>query len=1092
MTDHVAPQSDQSDPSPEWRQWALPRRGDGVRRVFRIGTVAGLNGLPERHRPDLDEALANELTDPELARLAREHLDGRPNPVGAAVAGIVLRRTEHAHADTMRGMHRRRDDHPRGLDAQAAVREHLDAWTAHHGPAFAVAAAVEDLAATVTAHHQGGCFVRPVAPENLPNKLHVWAPDDGPLAAARTLVAAVDDAEHARICARVAEHRDTPVKRLAASLLVPDRADWAAEVLAERVLSRESRLGERLTWSLVNGSEHLRLLRRQAFEPYYVSREAVAEAVAGLGPDLLPVIVKTLGYKAVNAADRAELYNGAALLPTDEAMTLLLDRGADPRAAAAATAAAARFPDRAARLTAARAATAAPLERTRLAALVTATPACAAAPGLTDAERAALDALTAETALPEAEPGRLPGLLVSPPWNGRPKTKAPRHIEGLTSPAPVIVGRAGEYEQALATEPDLVEWDDAYWGDDDAYTPYLDGFNARDSGLAQLARKGPAVADDVAESIRRSPWAGRALTPIRSGTAAAIAAHWLVRLKDGGGPALDWFDRHGPHAAHLLVPHAFGPKAYQRTTARAGLRLVAWRHGTEAVLRAVRPHGPEAVAAVEALLDPELTQPLLNAPGSWHWIDTGQLPPVLLKDRSAVLSGTALTNLIEVLAQWAPRVPYPGVAIVTGHLDRASLARFSLGLAERWIGEGTPGDGIWTVGQLARFGGAAAARLLEEHAPRWHARRPEWTDAGLEALAALPARHAFAPLYRLSRNAKRPQVREAAARRCAAVADRLGTAPETLADRFAPALGLDRAVTLDFGPRSFRVDVDDRLNLSVTDATGKTRARPPKPGVRDDAEKAAASLARYRRLAKDLAGEIAFQSARLEDAMHAGRVWEPDEFARLAAHPVLGSLARRLLWLGETGTGPQGFRLAEDGSPTDVDDKPFDLGPDARVRLAHPALLGPGLAPWTEVFADYEVLQPFDQLARPALLLTREEAESGILHRFTGRTAVFGRLREVMTWKQLSWGEYRPEGAEYRAWRFDRELPGGARLLVEIDPTFVHPEPDPQGRHRVLGIWFSATKNRHRDVPALRGDALDPVTVSEILAGLSRATGLLT
>ncbi|MFD9591146.1 DUF4132 domain-containing protein [Kitasatospora sp. NPDC059973] len=31
----------------------------------------------------------------------------------------------------------------------------------------------------------------------------------------------------------------------------------------------------------------------------------------------------------------------------------------------------------------------------------------------------------------------------------------------------------------------------------------------------------------------------------------------------------------------------------------------------------------------------------------------------------------------------------------------------------------------------------------------------------------------------------------------------------------------------------------------------------------------------------------------------------------------------------------------------------------ASVRLAHPLLLGDGLADWSELFADHEILQPF-------------------------------------------------------------------------------------------------------------------------------------
>jgi hypothetical protein len=218
---------------------------------------------------------------------------------------------------------------------------------------------------------------------------------------------------------------------------------------------------------------------------------------------------------------------------------------------------------------------------------------------------------------------------------------------------------------------------------------------------------------------------------------------------------------------------------------------------------------------------------------------------------------------------------------------------------------------------------------------------------------------------------------------------------------------------------------------------------------------------------------------------------------------VLASLARGLLWIGETPEGPQGFRLAEDGSFADVDDKPLALADGGRVRLAHPVLLGPDLPLWTEVFADYEILQPFQQLSRPALTLTEEEARTGVLDRFSGATASFGALVELLDWRRLHWGDGRPDGATYEHTHlFARELPraalnaesaavvADAHLLAEIDPSPDYREPDPEGRHRILWIWFSPTKNRRRGVPTLRGDALDPVLVAEILAGLGRATGI--
>jgi hypothetical protein len=693
--------------------------------------------------------------------------------------------------------------------------------------------------------------------------------------------------------------------------------------------------------------------------------------------------------------------------------------------------------------------------------------------------------------LPEAPLGGLPHVLVSPPWSRRRDTKAPKRIEGLPVPAPQLVGRPGEFEAALALEPRRTEWDDAEF-DQPEFHGYRTGWDLADNCLSQLAHLGPAVADLAAEYIEDYPWCGRALLPIRSVLAAKTAAHWFLRLKDGRGPGLDWFDRHGLHAVQLLLPEAFGPKAYQRTTARGALRLLAWRYGADAVQDAALPSGPEAAAAVAAVTaDPH--HPLLNDPRPGWWAGPDRLPPVLTADRAAILPPTAVRHLIDVLSQWAPRVPYPGLAAAAAACDRDSLARFSLALAEHWIEADSPSGDDWAASQLAYFGLPEAAALLETAIPRWGGRRAALAAVAMEALAAFPATTAFPPLYRLSRGRMPEGPSRVAAERARAVAMRVGTAPEPLADRLAPTLGLDdpATLTLDFGPRAFHVKPDDRLNLAIVDDTGRSRARLPRPGVRDDAAVAAASIARHRQLTKDLAAALAFHSARLEDAMLDGRLWTVPEFARLTAHPILSALARGLLWIGGTAEAAQCFRIAEDGSLADVDDKPFTLADDDLVRLAHPVLLGPDLQPWTQVFADYAILQPFDQLARPASRLLPAEVESGVLHRFTGATATCAGLTTVMDLEHLTHIRGRDLPIEHCS-AFAKALPGGVHLMAEVSPD---PDPRrPDDLHRIQAIWFATTRNRRADVPTLAGqdllDALDPVLTAEILAGLGRATGL--
>src|SRR5205085_754174 len=82
------------------------------------------------------------------------------------------------------------------------------------------------------------------------------------------------------------------------------------------------------------------------------------------------------------------------------------------------------------------------------------------------------------------------------------------------------------------------------------------------------------------------------------------------------------------------------------------------------------------------------------------------------------------------------------------------------------------------------------------------------------------------------------------------------------------------------------------------------------------------------------------------------------------------------------------FRVAEDRTLADSDDEPLrPLSDDSVITLPHPVLLGgTTIEVVEEVFADYELLQPFPQLARPVHELTDEERASTNLARFTGAT----------------------------------------------------------------------------------------------------------
>ncbi|WP_156925841.1 DUF4132 domain-containing protein [Glycomyces arizonensis] len=1080
MTEPIAPQEDQLILPPEWLARVLPRRGNGVRRPAGLDGEAPLRvreqveaNLPYLHRslesPDFDAALA-------AAGLA--HLEGEPSPEGAAVVSLLLRATERYGWQT---------SVYRGLKIKAN-REPFESWAVEFGLPFAVSAAVEELSYDIGRSGSGdgkACRVRPG--DGTRFVWHLWGDPEGPIAAARGLIAEAEAEEYRRTVAEAAERRTTRLRRTATAYLLPDEADWAARACEE--MSGDNGVFDLgLLWLVVGDTAQLAPLRRKAVHPAHLKGQTVAELVCNLGAAALPILTDTLNYKSLEAPQRAALFEGIAMLPCDEAMAFLIDRSGEPQAPPAVRSAAARFPVRAAKTLASRATALSGLELARLGGLLrSADPErfAAALAHLGEGERAAVTGLAPDA--PVAGHERLPQVLTSPPWANR-RAKAPRRPAlALESPQEIeIVWEPAEYERARAIEPDYREWDeDGYWSGISGQVYNQVGLALADAFWGQLARNGAHAADAIVERLRTKPRYGKALVPIRSAKAAALAVDWLARRMSARAHAVAWLDRHGEHAVPLLAPMALGSDRRRRGGAEVALRHVADRIGAEAAAKAAGHHGPEAAERIASLLAGDAMEPPFGvdpAPGAWA--DPDMLPPVLLRDRDAALPRSAVSHLIAILSLWSPLAPYRGADAVAETCDPESLTRFCHALFELWLSAGAPSSDAWAVGQLARFGTDATVALLEPMVRSWpgsnHADR---AVLGLEALAAIGTEAAFGALYRMSRLDKFPATTLTARELAERVATRRGFDTERFADRIIPDHGLadPAALTLDYGPRHFSVRFDDLLRPRLADDSGKPRPRLPKPGVRDDEATARASIERYKRLTKDVERTAAEQAQRLREAMLSGRTWSAGEFRALAEHPIVSSLAGRLVWATGEGTG---FRLAEDGGLADVHDREIELGPDAAVRLAHPALLGDELPAWIQLFSDYTVLQPFPQLARPAMAFAADEAATGHLRRFEGATATMGALQETMRWS----GRYAsPEDFRTRVWGFTRRVTGGW-LLADIDPAPGAREPDPRGRHRLVSVRLMATQNRRAEFARpLPGERLGPVEASELLADLTGA-----
>ncbi|BEL12657.1 hypothetical protein Q0Z83_108480 [Actinoplanes sichuanensis] len=394
-------------------------------------------------------------------------------------------------------------------------------------------------------------------------------------------------------------------------------------------------------------------------------------------------------------------------------------------------------------------------------------------------------------------------------------------------------------------------------------------------------------------------------------------------------------------------------------------------------------------------------------------------------ERDLVLPTESLRDLAMVFALHKPLEPYAGVEVVRAACEPEDLARFAWGLFEAWLAAGADGRQGWALDALGLVGDDEVVRRLTPLIMGWpgqsgHAR----AVTGLGVLADIGTEVALVHLHRIAERTRYAGLRSAAQRQIDQVAARMGLSTERLADRLVPDFGLDGdgGLTLDYGPRSFAVRFDEELKPCVVDSGGKVLKNLPKPGVRDDAELAPAAYQRFTVLKKDVRTVAADQIRRLERAMVTGRRWPEAEFRRfLIEHPLLRHPARRLLWgrFDASGVLVGAFRVAEDGTFADEHDEETRIAAGQVVGVVHPIDLGRTLPRWSEVFADYRIMQPFAQLGRETGTLTGEEAATGRLVRFEGLRVPTGAVL----------------GLENRGWRRERPMDGGVQVQITVSPV---------------------------------------------------------
>jgi len=621
----------------------------------------------------------------------------------------------------------------------------------------------------------------------------------------------------------------------------------------------------------------------------------------------------------------------------------------------------------------------------------------------------------------------------------RPEARARLLAGGAFEPAdldPAAMPRRGSPIDLLTLLPEPLAL--ALWNQHPA-ARWLSWESSDGPVLAPLARGGAAALPGLLAYVGVQPEQGlRIALHVDSPALVPLVMQLLRAKRRCKAPAQAWLLAYPETACAVGLPLAFGRAKAAREDAFQALRWLV-SQGHEATLRAAaQALGAQAEAATQALLD---CDPLIAAlparlPKLPAFFQPATLRRPVLKSGGALpLPATEALALMLMLGSLEE--PYPGLAEVKTACTPDSLAAFAWDLFEAWNAAATPSKEAWAFQALGLLGNDETARRLTPLIRAWPSEGASARAAtGLDLLAAIGSDVALMHLNGIAERVKSKPLQEKARAKIAAVAEALELSPAELADRLIPELDLDEAggLTLDFGPRQFTLRFDEALKPLVLDVAGHRLKDLPAARQDDDAEKSAAAIARFKQIKKDVKTVAAQQLPRLEQALVQQRRWHAASFAALfQRHGLMRHLAARLLWgvFDEAGTLQAAFRIAEDWSLADAQDQLFTLPEGAQVGPVHPLdLSAEALAQWSQLFADYEILQPFQQLGRahyrpaPELLQGSEHREA--LGRKIKSASLLGLIKR-------GWEAGEPEHAG-RVSDFSRSLTGGFTLFLGIEP----------------------------------------------------------
>lgn len=270
--------------------------------------------------------------------------------------------------------------------------------------------------------------------------------------------------------------------------------------------------------------------------------------------------------------------------------------------------------------------------------------------------------------------------------------------------------------------------------------------------------------------------------------------------------------------------------------------------------------------------------------------------------------------------------------------------------------------------------GLTGQRKIPNHGPR----STKVTNAAIWALSQIDSQLAIGQLAILRSKVTNKAVQKQIDKAIEAVADRLNVPADEVEEMAVPTYGLT-----EVGKRIETLG-DFTAELVVTGTTSteirwiKPDGKPQKTVPKAVKDNFADDLKELKAAAKDIQKMLPAQRDRI-DLLHlkqkkwAYATWRE----RYLDHPLVGTLARRLIWTFDSGKLVDATWL--DGQLVDAAGEAAEIPADATVSLWHP--IGhneSAITAWRRFFENREIKQPFKQAHREVYLLTDAERTTNV------------------------------------------------------------------------------------------------------------------